>query len=162
MVPPAVQAMPREGHIVTRKGKDITLRCSGKGNPNPRISWSKTVWRLFETICKIEWHNNTSWKCILHLNLVYWTITFTNSIPLKYLKQKNGYLISNKNLVRSYVNKVEWLLKISCFLYEVAVAEWLAHWLHMQEVRGSNPGPGMLSFSSQILKNLTKICTSEM
>ena len=43
MVPPAVQAMPREGRIITRKGKDITLRCSGKGNPNPRITWSKTV-----------------------------------------------------------------------------------------------------------------------
>ena len=32
----------------------------------------------------------------------------------------------------------------------------------MQEVRGSNPGLGMLSFSCQIFKNLTKICTSEM
>lgn len=42
MVPPAVQAMPREGKVATRKGKDITLRCSGKGNPNPRITWSKT------------------------------------------------------------------------------------------------------------------------
>ena len=36
------------------------------------------------------------------------------------------------------------------------MAEWLAHWLHMQEVRGSNPGLGMLSFSCQTLKNLTK------
>ena len=43
MVPPAVQAMPRQGRIETRKGKDITLRCSGKGNPNPRITWSKKV-----------------------------------------------------------------------------------------------------------------------
>ena len=41
--------------------------------------------------------------------------------------------------------------------YEVAVAEWLAHWLHMQEVRGSNPGLGMHFFSSQIIENLTKI-----
>ena len=39
----------------------------------------------------------------------------------------------------------------------MAVAEWLAHWLHMQEVQGSNPGLGMLSFSCQMLKNLTKI-----
>ena len=44
MVPPAVQAMPRQGRIETRKGKDITLRCSGKGNPNPRITWSKKVY----------------------------------------------------------------------------------------------------------------------
>ena len=43
MVPPAVQAMPRAGVIRTRKGKNITLRCAGKGNPNPRISWSKQV-----------------------------------------------------------------------------------------------------------------------
>ena len=43
MVPPAVQAMPREGLIVTRKGQDVTLRCSGRGNPNPRITWSKKV-----------------------------------------------------------------------------------------------------------------------
>ena len=43
MVPPAVQAMPREGLIVTRKGQDVTLRCSGRGNPNPRIEWSKKV-----------------------------------------------------------------------------------------------------------------------
>ena len=39
----------------------------------------------------------------------------------------------------------------------MAVAEWLAHWLHMQEVRGSNPGLGMHFFSSKIIKNLTKI-----
>ena len=39
----------------------------------------------------------------------------------------------------------------------MAVAEWLAHWLHMQEVPGSNPGSGMHSFSCQMLKNLTKI-----
>ena len=38
----------------------------------------------------------------------------------------------------------------------MAVAEWSAHWLHMQEVKGSNPGLGMLSFSCQMLKNLTK------
>ena len=38
----------------------------------------------------------------------------------------------------------------------MAVAEWLARLLHMQEVRGSNPGLGMLSFSCQILQNLTK------
>ena len=43
MVPPAVQPMPRAGVIRTRKGKNITLRCAGKGNPNPRISWSKQV-----------------------------------------------------------------------------------------------------------------------
>ena len=43
MVPPAVQPMPRAGVIKTRKGKNITLRCAGKGNPNPRISWSKQV-----------------------------------------------------------------------------------------------------------------------
>lgn len=41
MVPPAVQAMPRGGVVSTRKGKDVTLRCAGKGNPNPRITWSK-------------------------------------------------------------------------------------------------------------------------
>ena len=46
MVPPAVQAMPRQGRIETRKGKDITLRCSGKGNPNPRITWSKKVYYI--------------------------------------------------------------------------------------------------------------------
>ena len=28
----------------------------------------------------------------------------------------------------------------SLHTYEVAVAEWLAHWHHMQEVQGSNPG----------------------
>ena len=39
----------------------------------------------------------------------------------------------------------------------MAIAEWLAHWLHMREVQGSNPGLGMLSFSCQMLKNLTKI-----
>ena len=43
MVPPAIQPMPRQGIIRTRKGKNITLRCAGKGNPNPRISWSKQV-----------------------------------------------------------------------------------------------------------------------
>ena len=43
MVPPAVQSKPREGLIVTRKGQDVTLRCSGRGNPNPRITWSKKV-----------------------------------------------------------------------------------------------------------------------
>ena len=47
MVPPAVQAMPRQGRIETRKGKDITLRCSGKGNPNPRITWSKKVYNIY-------------------------------------------------------------------------------------------------------------------
>jgi len=41
MVPPAVQSKPREGLITTRKGQDVTLRCSGRGNPNPRITWSK-------------------------------------------------------------------------------------------------------------------------
>ena len=40
--------------------------------------------------------------------------------------------------------------------YEVAVAEWLAHWLHMQEVRGSNPGQGNF-FCCKILQNPTKI-----
>ena len=39
----------------------------------------------------------------------------------------------------------------------MAVAEWLARLLHMQEVRGSNPGLGMHSFSCQMLKNPTKI-----
>ena len=48
MVPPAVQAMPREGLIVTRKGQDVTLRCSGRGNPNPRITWSKKVRRHWQ------------------------------------------------------------------------------------------------------------------
>ena len=48
MVPPAVQAMPRQGRIETRKGKDITLRCSGKGNPNPRITWSKKVYNKYK------------------------------------------------------------------------------------------------------------------
>ena len=46
MVPPAIQPMPRQGIIRTRKGKNITLRCAGKGNPNPRISWSKQVRKL--------------------------------------------------------------------------------------------------------------------
>ena len=50
MVPPAVQAMPRQGRIETRKGKDITLRCSGKGNPNPRITWSKKVYYIYTMI----------------------------------------------------------------------------------------------------------------
>ena len=39
----------------------------------------------------------------------------------------------------------------------MAVAEWLAHWLHMQEVQGSNPGLGIYSFSCQMPRNLTKI-----
>ena len=43
LVPPAVQPMPRAGIVRTRKGKNVTLRCAGKGNPNPRISWSKQV-----------------------------------------------------------------------------------------------------------------------
>lgn len=43
LVPPAVQAMPREGIITTRKGNDVTLRCAGRGNPNPRITWTKKV-----------------------------------------------------------------------------------------------------------------------
>ena len=30
----------------------------------------------------------------------------------------------------------------SYFIYKVAMAEWLAHWLHMQWVPGSNPGLG--------------------
>ena len=41
MVPPAIQ--PTKRVIKSRKGKNITLRCAGKGNPNPRISWSKKV-----------------------------------------------------------------------------------------------------------------------
>lgn len=41
LVPPAVQAMPRDGIVSTRKGDDVTLRCSGRGNPNPRITWTK-------------------------------------------------------------------------------------------------------------------------
>ena len=43
LVPPAVQAMPRVGKVTVRKGKDFTLRCAAKGNPNPTISWSKEV-----------------------------------------------------------------------------------------------------------------------
>ena len=43
LVPPAVQPMPRDGAINARKGDDITLRCSGRGNPNPRITWKKQV-----------------------------------------------------------------------------------------------------------------------
>ena len=54
------------------------------------------------------------------------------------------------------VNKVEVILYLSWFLYELAVAEWLARLLHMQEAWGSNAGLGMLSFSCHILKNLTK------
>ena len=42
-VPPVVQAVPSEGVISTRNGNDVTLRCSGKGNPNPRITWHKQV-----------------------------------------------------------------------------------------------------------------------
>jgi hypothetical protein len=43
LVPPTVQAMPRVGKVTVRKGKDFTLRCAAKGNPNPTISWSKEV-----------------------------------------------------------------------------------------------------------------------
>ena len=56
MVPPAVQAMPRQGRIETRKGKDITLRCSGKGNPNPRITWSKKVYYIYSMIFQNKKH----------------------------------------------------------------------------------------------------------
>ena len=56
MVPPAVQAMPRQGRIETRKGKDITLRCSGKGNPNPRITWSKKVYYIYHDFSKQKIH----------------------------------------------------------------------------------------------------------
>lgn len=43
LVPPAVQAIPREGTVVKRKGSKVILRCSGTGNPNPRITWTKKV-----------------------------------------------------------------------------------------------------------------------
>ena len=43
LVPPTVQAMPRVGKVTVRKGKDFTLRCAAKGNPNPTITWSKEV-----------------------------------------------------------------------------------------------------------------------
>ena len=56
MVPPAIQAMPREGKIMTRKGQDVTLRCSGKGNPNPRITWSKKVHVMHISCSWIENH----------------------------------------------------------------------------------------------------------
>ena len=70
MVPPAVQSKPREGLIVTRKGQDVTLRCSGRGNPNPRITWSKKVksivWyfviKIVLTYCEkkiLEWSRKT-------------------------------------------------------------------------------------------------------
>ena len=39
-----------------------------------------------------------------------------------------------------------WIIK------EVAVAEWLARWLHMQEVRGSNPGQGNFIFVAKHFK----------
>ena len=43
LVPPAVQPMPGDGTVTARKGADLTLRCSGRGNPNPRITWRKAV-----------------------------------------------------------------------------------------------------------------------
>ena len=62
MVPPAVQAMPREGIIDARKGQDLTLRCSGRGNPNPRITWSKKVIIQIHNALEIKPHckNNAS------------------------------------------------------------------------------------------------------
>ena len=41
LVPPAV--VVRDKLVTERKGEDVTLRCAARGNPNPRITWSKKV-----------------------------------------------------------------------------------------------------------------------
>ena len=41
LVPPAV--VVRDKLVTERKGEDVTLRCAARGNPNPRITWTKKV-----------------------------------------------------------------------------------------------------------------------
>ena len=41
LVPPAV--VVRDKTVTERKGEDVTLRCAARGNPNPRITWTKKV-----------------------------------------------------------------------------------------------------------------------
>jgi len=43
LVPPAVQRMPQEGAVTVMADQDVTLRCAGRGNPNPKIIWKKKV-----------------------------------------------------------------------------------------------------------------------
>ena len=40
-MPPAV--VVRDKLVTERKGEDVTLRCAARGNPNPRITWTKKV-----------------------------------------------------------------------------------------------------------------------
>ena len=40
-MPPAV--VVRDKTVTERKGEDVTLRCAARGNPNPRITWTKKV-----------------------------------------------------------------------------------------------------------------------
>ena len=42
-VPPSVQPLPQDGKFVVRKGSTITLECESKGNPPPKITWTRSV-----------------------------------------------------------------------------------------------------------------------
>ena len=42
-VPPSVQADPRDGNYVVKKGRKVTLKCNASGNPEPTITWSRLV-----------------------------------------------------------------------------------------------------------------------
>ena len=41
-VPPRIRTVPANGQIVVKKGTSVSLTCQGEGNPQPRLSWSKT------------------------------------------------------------------------------------------------------------------------
>ena len=71
-------------------------------------------------------------------------------------RNKSSQIINGIGIFRNNLSKTNWKLFVSLQLRTISIlavhpwAEWLAHWLHMQEILGSNPIPAkFFSWKSQ-------------
>ena len=41
--PPEISKTPKSGHVLAKKGDTVSMKCIGKGDPLPEVSWTRVV-----------------------------------------------------------------------------------------------------------------------